>query len=103
MNRFFGMMPSNEVEIEKSYKDENDHDVRIQAGPNGWTIHWYDGGTTWKDEVHSAEENFNIALKVAEDTVGTLAENTAPKSSYQVAEASEVCNEDESCEECWEE
>lgn len=95
------MMPSDEVEIEKNYKDENDHDVRIQAGPNGWTIHWYDGGTTWKDEVHSAEENFNIALKVAEDTVGTLTEDTAPR-SYQVVEASESCDEVESDGECWE-
>lgn len=101
MKRFFGMMPTSEVEIEKKYKDKNGHDVTIQAGPNGWTILWYDGGSSWKDEENTAEENFNTAFKTAEESVGTLTENTEPK-SYQVVEASEACDEDESCGESWE-
>lgn len=74
MNRMFGMMPSAEIEIEKTYKDESGLKVRIQAGKNGWTIIWADGGTTYKDEVHTAEENFNIALEQATKDVGELVE-----------------------------
>lgn len=63
MKRFFGMMPSSEIEIEKRFKDNLGLYVTIQAGHNGWTILWADGGSTYKDEVHTAEENFNIALE----------------------------------------
>lgn len=79
MNRFFGMMPSSEIEIEKRFKDDNGLFVTIQAGPNGWTILWADGGSTYKDEVHTAEENFNIALEEAKKHLN-LVEDTAPKS-----------------------
>ena len=101
MKRFFGMMPTSEVEIEKRYKDKNDHKITIQAGPNGWSILWADGGSTWKDEENSADENFNIALKAAEEAVGTLTEVNVPV-AYNVVEASETCDEDESDGECWE-
>lgn len=101
MKRFFGMMPTSEVEIEKRYKDKNDHKITIQAGPNGWSILWADGGSTWKDEENSADENFNIAFKEAEESVGTLTEITDPV-AYDVVEASESSNDDESGEECWE-
>lgn len=74
MNRMFGMMPSAEIEIKKTYKDKSGLKVRIQAGKNGWTIIWADGGTTYKDEVHTAEENFNIALEQATKDVGELVE-----------------------------
>ena len=101
MKRFFGMMPTNEVEIEKKYKDKNDYNVTIQAGPNGWTVLWADGGSSWKDEENTAEENFNTALKVAEEAVGTLTEVTLPV-AYNVVEAGETCDEDESDGECCE-
>lgn len=79
MNRFFGMMPSSEIEIEKRFKDDNGLFVTIQAGPNGWTILWADGGSTYKDEVHTAEENFNIALEEAKKHLN-LVEDTTSKS-----------------------
>ena len=78
MRRLFGMMPSAEIEIEKTYKDSNGLKVGIQAGKNGWTILWSDGGTTYKDEVHTAEENFNIALDQAKKDVGELVEYDEP-------------------------
>lgn len=74
MRRLFGMMPSAEIKIEKTYKDSNGLKVRIQAGENGWTIVWADGGTSYKDEVHTAEENFNIALDQATKEIGELTE-----------------------------
>ena len=94
MKRFFGIMPTNEVEIEKKYKDKYGYNVTIQAGPNGWSILWADGGSSWKDEENSADENFNIALKTAEEVTGTLTEVTIPK-AYQVVEADKVCDEEE--------
>ena len=71
------------------------------AGPNGWTVLWADGGSSWKDEENTAEENFNTALKVAEEAVGTLTEVTLPV-AYNVVEAGETCDEDESDGECCE-
>lgn len=32
MRRFFGMMPSSEIEIEKCYKDKDGYKIIIQAG-----------------------------------------------------------------------
>lgn len=40
MNRFFGMMPSSEVQISKTFKDRNGRKIIIDAGKNGWTIMW---------------------------------------------------------------
>ena len=85
MRRFFGMMPSNEIEISKDFKDKNNYFVTIQAGPNGWTILWADGGSTYKDEEHSAQENFDIAYKTAVEMVGELVENKAPAKYVEVA------------------
>ena len=65
MNRFFGMMPASEIEIEKTYKDKDGLQVTIQAGIHGWSILWADGGSTYKDEDLSAEENFKNAFEAA--------------------------------------
>lgn len=43
MKRFFGLMPSEEISIEKSYKDDFGLSILIQAGPNGWTLALGDG------------------------------------------------------------
>lgn len=72
MTRFFGMMPSNEVERQETHKDEFGYKVIIQAGPNGWSVIFADGSTRYKDEEHSTDENFNIAYDVAVDVVGAL-------------------------------
>lgn len=77
MQRFFGMMPSSEVEIEKRYKDKCGDDVKIQAGKHGWTITWPDYSSTFKDVDDTAENNFAEAKAEAEKD-GPLTENTTP-------------------------
>ncbi len=72
MERFFGMMPSTEIEIEKSYKDKNDLTLRVQAGPNGWTIIYADGSSEYRDIEASAEENHKAAYERAVESVGVL-------------------------------
>ena len=74
MKRFFGMMPSTEIEIEKYYKDEDGYKITIQAGKNGWTIIYADHSTDFKDIIGSANENFEEAYNLAVNRLGTLAE-----------------------------
>lgn len=68
MNRFFGMMPADEVEKEVKYLDGSNNIVIIQAGKHGWTV-IYDisKSTNYKDENDTVENNFAKALAVAED------------------------------------
>ena len=74
MKRFFGMMPSTEIEIEKYYKDEDGYKITIQAGKNGWTIIYADHSTDFKDIISSANENFEEAYNLAVNRLGTLDE-----------------------------
>ena len=48
MKRFFGMMPSSEVTLERTYKDNEGLRIRLQAGPHGWTVIYADRGTEYK-------------------------------------------------------
>ena len=65
MNRFFGMMPSSEVEKEEHFRvGVSQLTVTIQAGKKGWTILYADGSSEYKDEINSTENNFNKALQV---------------------------------------
>ena len=100
MHRFFGMMPNSEIEIEKILVDSDGLNITIQAGPNGWSIIWADGGSTYKDEVHTAEENYNIALKEVKSHVTIVSEKT--KRAYQVCSESKETVDDD-CGESWEE
>lgn len=72
MKRFAGMMPANEVERSEAFKDQNNQKVRIDAGPNGWTIIWADLSTTYADAPVGTEENFKAAYARAEAEVGKL-------------------------------
>ena len=74
MKRIFGMMPSDEIEKRKRYKDKYDHAITIQAGPHGWTVIYADGGTEFKDEDDTTDNNFQKAYKVATDALGELTE-----------------------------
>lgn len=69
MNRFFGMMPCDEIEKEVKYLDKNNRIVTIQAGQHGWTVIYADGSTNYKDEDDTVECNFAKALAVAEDNL----------------------------------
>ena len=61
MRRFFGMMPSDCIEISKTYKNN----IIIDAGKEGWTIIYADNSTQYKDIEATAEENFKMAYEVA--------------------------------------
>ena len=74
MNRFFGMMPSSEIEKEKYYKDEDGFKVNIQAGTHGWSIIWADSSSCYKDVDATTEENFKTAYDFAVSKVGSLKE-----------------------------
>lgn len=65
MQRFFGMMPSEEIEIEERIRI-NDLYVIVQAGPNGWTILYTDGSSEYQDVVDTTENNYKSAIKVLE-------------------------------------
>ena len=62
MRRFFGMMPSSEIEKEERIRI-NDLYVTVQAGPNGWTILYTDGSSEYQDIVDTTENNYKSALK----------------------------------------
>lgn len=74
MKRFFGMMPSSEIEIEKHYKDKDGYKITIQSGINGWTVIYADLSTDFKDNTTSASENFNEAYNLAVTRLGLLIE-----------------------------
>ena len=63
MNRFFGMMPIDEIVIEKKFKDPYgfSEPFIIQAGEHGWTVIMPDGGSTYKDENDTPENNYQKA------------------------------------------
>lgn len=67
-----GFMPSNEITIEKVYKDKYDLSVAIDAGPHGWTVIWADGSTSYKDNEDIDTNNFDEAYKLAERKLGKL-------------------------------
>ena len=71
MDRFMGMMPYNEVEIDKRYRYGNGSKVRLQAGPHGWTIIFddmssecYDVDATTDNNLMNAYELARVLLKV---------------------------------------
>lgn len=79
MKRFFGMMPSVEIEKEKRYTDDNNLEITIQAGPHGWTVIYADGGTNYQDVDDTTENNFQAAYNVAVEALGELKEVSGSK------------------------
>ncbi len=61
MVRFFGMMPSNEIEITGVFDDGNGFKIYIDAGKNGWTVMWADHSTDYEDIKDTAENNYKRA------------------------------------------
>lgn len=72
MNRLFGMMPAAEVKRSESFLDRTGKKVRIDAGPNGWTVRWCDGSAIYEDCVCTTERNFRNAYARANDKLGPL-------------------------------
>ena len=83
MKRFFGMMPVNEIERTEYFVDECGLSVRIDAGPNGWTVRFADMSSEYKDETLGTEANFKNAYDVAVDCVGKL----TPKEHESIEES----------------
>lgn len=72
MNRFFGLMPSSEVEKHRTFRDSSDILISIEAGPKGYTIIWGDQSTEYADINDTTENNFRRAFEVVEKAVGPL-------------------------------
>lgn len=72
MRRFAGMMPVNEIERTEIFKDKYGGSVRIDAGPNGWTVRYADMSSNYADVSFGTEQNFKNAYTVAEENVGPL-------------------------------
>ena len=87
MKRFFGMMPVSEIERTENFVDKYGLSVRIDAGPNGWTVRFADMSSRYKDESIGTDANFENAYKVAVECVGEL----TPKSEEE--EFDEECEE----------
>lgn len=74
MERFMGMMPTNEINITKLYTDRYGDGVRIDAGEHGWTVTYVDCSTNYEDADIGAEANFKNAYDCANEAVGPLTE-----------------------------
>jgi len=72
MKRFFGMMPSSEIELEERYLDTNSYKISIQAGPHGWSIIYADSSSEYVDVDAKADENFKTAYGIATKNLGVL-------------------------------
>ncbi len=59
-----GMMPSSEIEVSKTFKDDLGLKITIQAGKNGWTIMYADSSSEYKDVKDTTKNNFESALTV---------------------------------------
>ena len=78
MNRFFGMMPLDEITISKKYKDQNGLTVCIDAGPKGWSIIYADGSIEFKNEELPDVQNLKNAYDNAVNCLGKLTDATPP-------------------------
>lgn len=84
MMRFCGMMPASEVEKRSVYTDRYGDEVRIDAGPNGWTVYYCDMSTRYKDESIGTDANFKNAYKCANEEVGPLKKRTRKNEACEV-------------------
>ena len=87
MIRFFGMMPSTEIEKEKHYLDAEGRTYIIQAGPKGWSVLYPGHSSDYNDVEATTEENFKSAYNVAITVAGKLIEAGAEE------EIEECCGE----------
>lgn len=72
MRRFAGMMPVSEIERTEHFVDEYGMSVRVDAGPNGWTVRFADMSSKYMDESIGTDANFKNAYDVAVECVGKL-------------------------------
>ena len=72
MKRFFGMMPSSEIELEEHYLDRDSYTLIIQAGKHGWSIIYADSSSEYADVDAKPDENFKVAYTIAAKNLGIL-------------------------------
>lgn len=78
------MMPASEVEKRSVYTDRYGYKVRIDAGPNGWTVYYCDMSTRYKDESIGTDANFENAYNCANEDVGPLKKRTYENEECEV-------------------
>ena len=87
MERFFGLMPSDKIEISEHYCDENELELIIEAGREGWTIIYADNSTEYEDTFDTADINFTKAYNRAVEVLGRLQKSMpnpkVPKECYE--------------------
>lgn len=74
MKRFSGLMPSSEIKIEKRFISKSNYNVKIQAGDHGWAIIYASSEINYANVDLPAEENFEVAYKIATNKLGELEE-----------------------------
>lgn len=62
MDIFFGRMPADEIEIERTFVDRTGLKATIQAGKKGYTVLWDDGSYNYADVEDTAHNNYLKAL-----------------------------------------
>lgn len=75
MQRFMGLMPNSEIEIQKTFIDPFGLKITIEAGPNGWTIIYADHSTKYADVINPSEVNFQKAYDIVSAELGELIES----------------------------
>ena len=75
MKRFMGMMPKDEVKIEKVYKDSFGLKIIIQAGEYGWSILFADCSSIYQDTNETPENNFEAALAELKTHISDIKED----------------------------
>lgn len=78
MSSSFGMMSSDDITINKRYKDCSGLNVEIKAGPKGWAIVYADGSTDFKNEELPDTQNLKNAYNNAVNRLGKLTDVTPP-------------------------
>lgn len=96
MKRMFGMMPSNEVEIEKRFHTGSGLYVTVQAGTNGWGILYADHSAEGQDVTDSAETNVERAVACLKTHFSEVTE--VPMEYLYDVDMGECC-EEECCDE----
>ena len=64
MHRMFGMMPLSEIEKTTQWDDGNGLHCSIDAGPNGWTLHFADHSNKYRDISNGTDANHAEALEI---------------------------------------
>lgn len=95
MKRMFGMIESDKVKIQKSYRDPAGLMVIIQAADGGYSIIFADSSSQYADNDLSAEENFNIAHDKIVEIFGEVIEDDFDYDIDDIEDdEGECCDED---------